>query len=1087
MQLSQDNEQFPSASSPGQSVSSLFLFGPPRLECDRRAVAISRHKAMALLAYLAVTQTRHSRDTLAVLLWPELDQSHARAALRLALATLTKALPGAWWEADRETIHLNLNLSPSDKAVWVDVAQFQALLSERRLHAHPTTEICDECLNLLTNAITLYQGDFLTGFSLRDSPDFDEWQFNQTEALRQQLVGALESLAAGHSARQELEPAIGYARRWLNLDPLHEAAHRQLMQLYAWAGRPHAALRQYSECARILERELGVPPQEATTQLYNALKEKQMLPPVEPQSSLSPTARPRQISVDSLSGPAVPPLPLERLVKGQLVGRERELARANALWLRVVAGESYALLVSGEPGIGKTRLAREIATAAQCSGGGVLTGHCYASSGTPYAPIAEFIRERLTDQRQGLPVDLSLPGYIITDLLSIAPDLRARYPNIPPNPRLEPQFEQQRLYDSVVALVQAFVQTARAPLLLFVEDIHWADSDTLFLLRHLIRRSRAAHLPLLTLMTFRDTEVELDEAGTLKEILLDLNRERLAEQIKLPRLDREQTGELLAVLLATGGEISAEFLDGVYGETEGNPFFVEEVCRALIEAGKLYYAGGRWRRSDMANIVIPQSVRQAILARVERLPLPAQDTLRLAAIVGHQFDFDTLKHASDTGTLPLSSIAGQAEEIVIAALERAVQAQLIYEMNHSGRLVFSFTHILIPFSVRQSLSGLRRQRLHRHVAEVIETHHPRHFEALAYHFGAAGEIAKAIEYGYRAAHQAKAMNAYESAIQHLRTAIDLLEVDEAVETRLVMLEELADSHHLLGEGVSAVPLYQEALKLWRNSSQPDKWLAVRLYRKIGETVNSINRYTDYQRLASVSRASLEAGLKFTIGEPPHLETARLLQTLSRDAWYTRIALNWEAAERYAQAATAMAQVLNAPLDLSAALDALAAVYGARGWLRERLEVCQRRLALSRDAHFDDQREQVNILYQTGVALYDIGEYLPALSRLLEAEKLAGQIHDVTTQADALTYQGMCFFRLDRWDDLLKIEDKLLHLQTHYAFERLGIGICFYKALNASVRMLRDDVERANVLRSEAYEFMIALGGPPEQWVRDQYF
>jgi len=246
----------------------LFLLGPPRIEYSGEPVEIDRHKAIALLAYLAVTGERQSRDALATLLWPEDDQSKGRAALRRALSTLHKILPGNWWDVDRETI----GLQPGP-GLWLDLDQFHDRIAKCQTHGHPAADACPDCVSPLTEAASLYRGDFLVGFTLRDSPGFDDWQFFQTESLRREQASVLERLARVHGTQGELEPAIGYARRWLALDPLHEEAHRQLMNLYAWSGQRNAALRQYEECARILERELGVSPQEATVQLYEAIKE----------------------------------------------------------------------------------------------------------------------------------------------------------------------------------------------------------------------------------------------------------------------------------------------------------------------------------------------------------------------------------------------------------------------------------------------------------------------------------------------------------------------------------------------------------------------------------------------------------------------------------------------------------------------------------------------------------------------------------------------------------------------------------------------------------------------------------------------
>src|SRR5712692_8369794 len=252
----------------------IFLFGPPRLERDGESISVDTRKAIALLAYLAITGQRHSRDTLAALLWPDYDQAHARATLRRTLSTLNKALDGPWLQIDRDTISLDFN-----STFWVDVDEFHKHLAACRSHSHPASEVCHDCLNPLAEAVALYRGDFLAGFGLRDSPDFDDWQFLQADNLRRELASALERLVHCHSALADFDPAITYARRWLALDRLHEPAHCQLMQLYAWASQRGSALHQYRECVQVLEQELGVGPLESTTRLYYAIKENQVPPP----------------------------------------------------------------------------------------------------------------------------------------------------------------------------------------------------------------------------------------------------------------------------------------------------------------------------------------------------------------------------------------------------------------------------------------------------------------------------------------------------------------------------------------------------------------------------------------------------------------------------------------------------------------------------------------------------------------------------------------------------------------------------------------------------------------------------------------
>src|SRR5215210_5226722 len=251
----------------------ILLLGAPRVEHDGEQIVVDTRKATALLAYLAVTRRRHARDALAGLLWPEYNQTRARAALRRTLSSLGVARAAGWLVADRESVDL------ARDEIWVDVDRFRELLAECRTHGHAEGEVCAECLRPLSEAVALYRDDFLAGFALRDSAAFDDWQFFQSEELRRELAGALERLSFGRGARQEWEQAITHARRWMALDPLHEPAHRWLMQLYAWAGQRSAALRQYRECVRVLEGELGVSPLEETTRIYEAIKENSLPPP----------------------------------------------------------------------------------------------------------------------------------------------------------------------------------------------------------------------------------------------------------------------------------------------------------------------------------------------------------------------------------------------------------------------------------------------------------------------------------------------------------------------------------------------------------------------------------------------------------------------------------------------------------------------------------------------------------------------------------------------------------------------------------------------------------------------------------------
>jgi DNA-binding SARP family transcriptional activator len=249
------------------------LLGPLVVEKDGIPLQVDTRKALALLVYLAVKGEPQPRDLLAALLWPDLDQTHARSALRRTLSSLKHSLGGEELNIARESIGLNRSAS-----FWIDFDEFLANLKVDQAHTH-SNHACPQLISRLSAGVGLVRGEFLAGFSLRDSAAFDDWQILQAEALRQELVRALKNLSSCQAYLGEYEQAISFARQSQTIDPLDEEASRDLMRLYTWSGRRDAGLQQYHDLARMLESELKVSPSQETTQLYTEILENNLIPP----------------------------------------------------------------------------------------------------------------------------------------------------------------------------------------------------------------------------------------------------------------------------------------------------------------------------------------------------------------------------------------------------------------------------------------------------------------------------------------------------------------------------------------------------------------------------------------------------------------------------------------------------------------------------------------------------------------------------------------------------------------------------------------------------------------------------------------
>ena len=485
---------------------------------------------------------------------------------------------------------------------------------------------------------------------------------------------------------------------------------------------------------------------------------------------------------------------LDALSRGRLVGRASELAEARELWRRAREGNGHAVLLSGEPGAGKTRLSREITIQAAVDGALVLSGGCYEyEATTPYLPFVEAFRRWVRDEKDDNKLR-SILGEAAIHIAKLAPEIETRLGPFPERPALAAHEERLLFFDAVS---QVFSNAARQQSVLFyADDLHWADRGTLGLLGHLLRQLRTERVFIVG--AYRETE--LVRAHPLAKSLVDWNRERLITRIILRRFNESETGDQLGALL--GENVSGDFAAVVHRETEGNPFFIEEVLKALIEKGSVRRESGRWKRCDITELLIPQSVKEAIGNRLDRVSAQCNDVLRVCAILGKVFTFEELLAAAE-----------QTEDVLLDALDEAVAAQLLAPLLADS---FIFTHDKIREVLYEEINPIRRRRLHRRVAEGLEKNCSRStcaVEKLAHHYIQAGDHERGLKYAKQAAVEAQRVFAFDEAIAAYTRAADCAEALGLVDEQREQEEAIGKTYLLHGEMIPAGEHFEQALSL----------------------------------------------------------------------------------------------------------------------------------------------------------------------------------------------------------------------------------------------------------------------------------
>ena len=708
----------------------VVLLGGASILVDGRAVAgraAQRHR-LALLALLALACPRAvSRDRLLAYLWPERDTEPARNLLKQAVHALRKAL------GDRAILSTPDELALDAGVVSCDVVAFESALARDDLE----------------RAVAHYGGPLLDGFHLPGASDFEHRIDGERTRLRRRFVQAVETLAERAMARRDPNGAVDCWRRIAVEEPYNGLVALRLMTALVAIGDRGSAIRQAREHAQRLRDDFDAEPDERVIALAEQLRRQ-----VASTDDVERTdgVRAARSSGDGDGARTTRPSVSEASPSYPLVGRAAERRALRAAWDSAAGARSQFVLITGEAGIGKTRLAEELLESESAAGVDVARSRSYAAEGQlAYAPVADWLRSSALQPGLAAVDDVSL-----AEVARLLPEVRALRPDLPAVDARAESWQRQRFFSGVARAVLH----GREDLLLLVDDLQWCDQDTLQWLHYLLRVETDVRV--LVVGTARPEELEPSHA--LTALVHDLRRADQLTEIPLTALNAEETAALASHV--AGRDLGADAA-ALYRDTEGNPLFVVESVRARMPR-----AGSRGE-GVLDDLIVQTSEREAmpprmqsvIQSRLAQLSPAAQRLANVAATIGRDF------------TLPVLRLACDPEDgDILASLDELWQRRIIRE--HTGER-FDFSHDRLREVAYAALGPVRRGVLHRRVAEALRTHHAADLDAvsarIAAHYDKGGSPEEAIDFYQRAAEVAKELFANEEAIANLARALALLD------------------------------------------------------------------------------------------------------------------------------------------------------------------------------------------------------------------------------------------------------------------------------------------------------------------------